>query len=84
MAGQLGAWASLQSTPMEDEGDLDRRMARFTAQYDGKPVPRPPHWSGFRVTPHMIEFWQEGQARLHRRDRYDRAGDAWLRRRLYP
>ena len=72
--------------PLEQEDALAVRVARFTADFDGKPVPRPPFWSGYRLAPSMIEFWIGRPGRLHERIRYDRASsDApWTEVRLYP
>ena len=81
---QIGAWASLQSRPIEREGDLERRYAEIERRYDGAPIPRPPHWSGFRVAPHRIEFWTNQPSRLHVRHLYVRDGSGWRREVLYP
>lgn len=82
---QIGAWASLQSRSIEPAGELDRRVADFERRFDGAPVPRPPHWSGFRITPQRIEFWQGQPSRLHDRDLYERDADGgWAVRTLYP
>lgn len=81
---QIGAWASLQSEPMAERFELERRMANYTAQYEGKPVPRPPHWSGYRVIPDVFEFWLDRPFRLHERITFARAGDGWKSGRLYP
>lgn len=81
---QLGAWASRQSRAMERPGDLDARVAELEKQYEGKEVPRPPHWSGFRLEPVSIEFWYGKPSRLHERDLYVRDGDGWRVQRLYP
>lgn len=85
---QIGAWASLQSEPMAERFELERRMANYTAQYEGKPVPRPPHWSGYRVTPEHFEFWLDRPYRLHERVTFTRAKEAgangWRSGRLYP
>lgn len=84
---QIGAWASLQSQPMAERFELERRMASFTAQFEGKPVPRPPHWSGYRVTPETFEFWLDRPYRLHERVTFARAANAaggWNSGRLYP
>ncbi|HEX3865276.1 MAG TPA: pyridoxamine 5'-phosphate oxidase [Gemmatimonadaceae bacterium] len=81
---QLGAWASIQSEPMPSDTALDERLAELERRYTGLDVPRPPHWSGFRVTPRVIEFWKGMPSRLHVRRVYRRAGDAWQVERLYP
>lgn len=81
---QLGAWASLQSQPMTQPGDLEKRLADFERRFEGKPVPRPPHWSGFRVQPEYIEFWRNMPSRLHERHRYTRSGGKWRVELLYP
>lgn len=81
---QIGAWASLQSRPIEHEGDLERRYEEIERRFAGGPVPRPPHWSGFRVTPRRIEFWTNQPSRLHVRHLYVREGDGWRREVLYP
>jgi pyridoxamine 5'-phosphate oxidase len=83
-ASQLGAWASLQSLPIPREGDLERRLAELERRYDGRPVPRPPHWSGFRLPPERIEFWKNRPSRLHERHLYTLGGGTWGRETLYP
>lgn len=81
---QLGAWASLQSQPMPDPDALDRRFAEFEAKFAGGDVPRPPHWSGFRVAPRAIEFWLAKPGRLHVRHRYTPSGKGWKIDTLFP
>lgn len=83
-ASQLGAWASMQSRPIAREGDLERRFADFEKKFQGKPVPRPAYWSGFRVNPERIEFWHNRPNRLHLRHLYTRDGSAWKTETLYP
>lgn len=82
---QLAAHASPQSRPVTDRHELEKRFEDAERQYYGKEVPRPTHWGGYRVVPEMIEFWQEGEHRLHDRLRYQR-GDSgiWLLERLGP
>jgi pyridoxamine 5'-phosphate oxidase len=83
---QIGAWASDQSRPLESRFALEKRVAAFAAKHVIGEIQRPPHWSGFRVTPLLIEFWQDGAFRLHDRLEYRRAapGEAWTTRTLYP
>jgi pyridoxamine 5'-phosphate oxidase len=81
---QLAAWASLQSQPIERPGDLEERVMAMESRYAGGPVPRPPHWSGFRLMPHRIEFWQNMPNRLHERLVYLREADGWTTEALYP
>jgi len=83
---QIGAWASDQSRPLESRFALEKRVAEFAAKHVIGKVPRPPHWSGFRLQPLLIEFWQDGAFRLHDRLEYRRAapGEPWTTRTLYP
>lgn len=81
---QVGAWASRQSRPMEHDEDLEARVADFAKQFEGRDVPRPPNWSGFRLDPVTIEFWKGMPSRLHYRELYTREGDGWRVERLYP
>lgn len=83
-ASQIGAWASLQSRPLESRFALERRVAEFTAKFHVGTVPRPDTWSGFRLVPVTIEFWQERPFRLHERTVYHREASAWTVRKLYP
>ena len=83
---QLGAWASNQSEPLARREDLEARFAELWRKYEGKPVPRPPHWSGYRVAPLAIEFWHNRPSRLHQRELYtrDRPGAPWTMTLLNP
>ncbi|TAL02939.1 MAG: pyridoxamine 5'-phosphate oxidase [Rhodospirillaceae bacterium] len=82
---QLAAWASLQSEPLAARATLLERFKAAQARYDGGPVPRPHQWSGYRLRPESIEFWQDISNRLHDRLVYERSADArWQWRRLYP
>lgn len=81
---QLGAWASDQSRPLADRATFEARFEQAKAQFEGQDVPRPPHWSGWMVTPDAIEFWQDREFRLHERWRHVRDGDDWKKGMLYP
>jgi pyridoxamine 5'-phosphate oxidase len=83
---RLGAWASQQSRPLEGRFALEKAVARYAAQYIVGEVPRPPYWSGFRLTPLEIEFWHDRPFRLHDRVVFRRAdpGGPWMKVRLYP
>lgn len=81
---QIGAWASLQSQTLDSRETFERRIAEFSAKFEGGAVPRPPHWSGFRVVPEMVEFWYGAKFRLHERQRYARVDGRWTKRMLYP
>ena len=81
---QIGAWASEQSRPLKGRFELEKRVALFGARYAVGQVPRPPHWSGFRVIPRLIEFWQDGAFRLHDRLVYTRSEGGWTTERLFP
>jgi pyridoxamine 5'-phosphate oxidase len=83
-ASQLGAWASDQSEPIARAGDLDARFAEAERRFAGRNVPRPPHWSGYRVMPERIEFWRNRPSRLHERRLFERDGETWHERMLYP
>jgi pyridoxamine 5'-phosphate oxidase len=81
---QIGAWASDQSRPLEGRFALEKRVADFGLKFGLGPVPRPPHWSGFRVLPEAIEFWRDRPFRLHERRLYLRAEGGWTTQTLYP
>jgi pyridoxamine 5'-phosphate oxidase len=81
---QIGAWASIQSSPLADRAEFEKRLAEFNARYPDT-VPRPPHWGGFVLRPKTIEFWQELEFRLHDRVLFKRDADgSWYGERLYP
>ncbi len=81
---QIGAWASLQSRAIAAPGDLEARVGEMERRFAGGPVPRPPHWSGFRLVPHRLEFWHNMPSRLHERHVYHREPDGWRTEVLYP
>jgi pyridoxamine 5'-phosphate oxidase len=81
---QLGAWASDQSRPLASRQAFEDRYAQLAASYEGKEVPRPPHWCGYRVAPERIEFWTDRPHRLHERRLFTRAGPGWAEGLLYP
>jgi len=83
---RIGAWASQQSRPLANRAELEAAFAKIDAQYPDEDIPRPPHWSGRRITPLRIEFWQDGDHRLHDRLVFKRASAdaAWETERLYP
>ena len=81
---QLGAWVSTQSEVIENREVLTNKLVRFEKQFVDQPVPRPPHWGGYRVIPHEIEFWQGRSSRLHDRIRYQYQTNEWKIERLSP
>ena len=81
---QLGAWASDQSRPLESRALFETRYREMADRFAGQPVPRPPHWSGFRIAPERIEFWLDREHRLHERRLFVRDGDGWREGMLYP
>lgn len=81
---QLGAWASLQSQPLDSRETFEARFAAEAEKYAGRAVPRPPHWGGYRLVPDAIEFWQDREFRLHERRRFTRVGEDWREGLLYP
>lgn len=81
---QLGAWASDQSRPLDSRETFEVRFDAMRVRFEDGPVPRPPHWSGFRVTPARIEFWQDRAFRLHERRLFTKGADGWAQGLLYP
>jgi pyridoxamine 5'-phosphate oxidase len=82
--GQLGAWASRQSEQIESRDVLEERVHGLEREYEGREIPLPPFWGGYRLLPDRIELWQHGEDRLHDRFAYERSGDSWTRSRLSP
>ena len=81
---QIGAWASPQSRPMEGRWVFEKALAEYTVKYALTKVPRPPYWTGWRLTPSRMEFWRDRPFRLHDRLVYVRHGDVWRTERLFP
>jgi pyridoxamine 5'-phosphate oxidase len=81
---QLGAWASDQSRALESRAVFEARYQAMVERFEGMEVPRPPHWSGFRVSPERIEFWQDREHRLHERRLFTRTAGSWTEGLLYP
>jgi pyridoxamine 5'-phosphate oxidase len=81
---QAGAWASLQSQTLDARSTLEARLADVEARYPGQAIPRPAHWSGFRVVPERVEFWYGARHRLHARHLHELVEGRWQERMLYP
>ncbi|MEO5577885.1 MAG: pyridoxamine 5'-phosphate oxidase [Sphingomicrobium sp.] len=81
---QLGAWASDQSRPLPDRATFETRFDEMSKRFEGQPVSRPPHWSGYRVVPTRIEYWSDRAHRLHERRLFVRTSDVWSEGLLYP
>jgi pyridoxamine 5'-phosphate oxidase len=81
---RIGAWASQQSRPLESRFALEKAVALNTAKFAVGEIPRPPYWTGFRIAPATIEFWQDKPFRLHDRVVFTREGEGWRKVRLYP
>tara|TARA_B100001123_G_scaffold445395_2_gene596862 strand:+ start:159 stop:764 length:606 start_codon:yes stop_codon:yes gene_type:complete len=81
---QIGAWASNQSLELNNREELENKVNNYKKKFKGKKIPRPPYWSGYRVVPNLIEFWQEMMFRLHDRVEYKKFKGKWNGKRLYP
>jgi pyridoxamine 5'-phosphate oxidase len=81
---RLGAWVSEQSRPVEDRSKLEERLKELEEEYEGREIPRPPFWGGYRVEPEGVEFWQGRENRLHDRLLYTRCAEEWVIERLQP
>ena len=81
---RIGAWASQQSRPLESRIRLEELFVDYSARFGEGEIPRPPYWRGYRLTPESIEFWQNGDFRLHDRVTFSRVGEGWRRERLFP
>ncbi len=81
---RIGAWASQQSRPLESRFAFEKAIATYAAKFPVGAVPRPPHWTGYRIRPVQIEFWHDRPFRLHDRVRFTRTEEGWARTRLYP
>ncbi len=84
LESRIGAWASQQSQPIENRKVLEDRYEHFARQFTDSNIPRPPHWSGYRLTPQLIEFWEERPFRLHDRVRYVKKDGEWISSLLNP
>ena len=81
---QIGAWASQQSQTLPDRETFEQRVVKYEQEFEGRDVTRPPHWGGFLVEPDTVEFWYGAEFRLHERVRWNRHGQTWTSRLLYP
>ena len=81
---QLGAWASDQSRPLDSRATFERRYDEAKRRFEGRDIPRPPSWGGYRVVPDRIEFWTAREHRLHERRLFARTDDGWSEGLLYP
>jgi pyridoxamine 5'-phosphate oxidase len=81
---QIGAWASYQSQPLDSMSELKRRVAEVEREFEGRDVPRPPHWGGWRLIADDVEIWHDGESRLHRRERYRLDSGNWSMTLLNP
>lgn len=81
---RLGAWASDQSRPLADRATFEARLEHYRAQFDGQSIPRPPHWTGFCVSPNKMEFWEDRDNRLHHRRAFTLTESGWQEGLLYP
>lgn len=84
MQSRIGAWASQQSRPLDSKSKLEQAVADFERRFGDGTIPRPPHWSGFRIVPQELEFWRDGAFRLHDRMRFSRSETGWTRMLLFP
>lgn len=84
-SSRIGAWASKQSRPLNSYDELEKLVGEYEEKFEGQDdIPRPDYWNGYRVKPNFIEFWIEGEHRLHRRYRYELEGQNWVIKMLYP
>ncbi len=81
---QIGAWASAQSQSLSSRAELEEKFKYYQQKFEGKPVPRPPNWGGYEVSPEKFEFWQGRPNRLHDRILYLKSDNRWIIKRLYP
>ncbi len=81
---QIGAWASLQSRPLPHRQALVARAVVYGVRFAGQPVPRPPHWIGYRLLPERVEFWRRRPFRMHERTLYEQRGETWTVTHLFP